>query len=77
MEGRIEKQWITFKEACFPPDLSKQQSTDLKRTFYGGAAGFLNAMTEVTVSEMETEDLLSEVTSELLTFNQDVKDGRS
>jgi hypothetical protein len=74
---RLEKQWQLFKEAVFPPGLSKQQSIDLKRTFFGGAAGMIAVMTEVPVESMTTEDLFSEVQAELLTFNEDVKAGRA
>ena len=74
---RLEKQWQSFKETCFPPGLSKQQNIDLKRTFFGGAAGLIHVMTEIPVESMTTEELFSEVQAELLTFNEDVKAGRA
>ncbi len=74
---RLEKQWLSFKAACFPPNLSKQQNIDLKRTFYGGAAGLIAAMAEIPVESMSSEDLLSEVQADMLTFNEDVKAGRA
>jgi hypothetical protein len=75
--GRLEKQWQSFKVACFPPDLSKQQTIDLRRTFFGGAAGMIAAMTEIPVESISTEDLFSEMQAEMLTFNEDVKAGRA
>jgi hypothetical protein len=77
MEGMLDRQWQTFKAACFPPDLSKQQNIDLKRTFFGGAAGLINALNEVPIESMDTSDLLSKLQMELLTFNEDVKAGRA
>jgi hypothetical protein len=77
MGGRLEMQWQDFKKVCFPPNLSKQQSIDLKRTFFGGAAGLIGAMRDIPVDSMSTEDLFSELQAELLTFNEDVKAGRA
>ena len=77
MSGRLEGQWETFRATCFPPNLSKQQSIDLKRTFFGGAAGMIYAMTETPLGSMSATDLFTELQTELLTFNEDVKAGRS
>jgi len=77
MEGMLEREWQTFKAACFPPNLSKQQNIDLKRTFFGGAAGLINALTKVPIESMDTSDLLSLLQTELLMFNEDVKAGRA
>lgn len=77
MSGRLENQWQSFKAACFTSNLSKQQNIDLKRTFYGGAAGLIVAMAEIPVESMSMEDLLSEVQAEMLTFTEDVKAGRA
>jgi hypothetical protein len=77
VSGRLERQWQSFKGSCFPPNLSKQQNIDLKRTFFGGAAGLINAMTEIPVESMSTDELFSEVQAELLMFNEDVKAGRA
>ena len=74
---RLEKQWQQFAAACFPPDISKQQRIDLRRTFYGGAVGLLAAIGEIPIDKMSTEDLLTEVQSELMNFNEDVKAGKS
>lgn len=73
----LAAEWESFRHACFPPDLSKQQMIDLRRTFFGGAAGLLSAMSSASLEEVGTEDLLSAVQTELLTFNEDVKAGRA
>lgn len=73
---RIEKEWEVFCASCFPPDLSKQQRIDLKRTFYGGMTGFIAILYKSTPDESE-EDLLSSLQSELYIFNEDVKAGRA
>lgn len=77
MEGMLDRQWQTFKAACFPPNLSKQQNIDLKRTFFGGAAGLINALNDVPLASMDTSDLLSQLQAELLMFNEDVKAGKA
>lgn len=75
--NRLERQWQSFKAACFPPDLSKQQAIDLRRTFFGGAAGLIAVMAEIPIKDMSTEDIFSEVQAEMFMFNEDVKAGRA
>jgi hypothetical protein len=75
----IESEWRSFRRACFPPDLSEQHEKDLKRTFYGGAAGLfgflmqdLSAGGEVTEGDMK---MIRDVALELHLFNEMVKQG--
>lgn len=75
--GRLEKQWQSFKAACFPPNLSKQQAIDLRRTFFGGAAGFVAVLKDVALEDESTENLYSDLQTELMIFNEDVKAGRA
>jgi hypothetical protein len=76
MGNRIEKEWQSFKDACFAPNIAKQQCIDLKRTFFGGVAGFIAVTMKSDPKESE-EDLLSDIQSELMHFNEDVKAGRA
>lgn len=75
-QDRLAREWDSFCRAAFPPGLSKQQMTDLKRTFFAGAKGFIN-LVEGSDPSMSEEQLLSEVQIELLTFVEDVKAGRA
>jgi len=75
---RIEQEWKVFARACFGGEesLPKQQRIDLKRTFYGGIAAFIAIAHKSPTGESE-ENLLTDVSMELLTFNEDVKAGRA
>jgi hypothetical protein len=70
----LEQEWQAFVAAVFPPNLSKAQMIDLKRTFFGGAKAALNIMSDPSQAEEQT---VSEVIAELWTFNEDVKAGRA
>ena len=75
--GLIEKQWLDFRKAVFPPNLPKQQYIDLRRTFYGGMAAFIVAGSEKSEEEQSGEEFLSLIQAELMTFNEDVKANRA
>jgi hypothetical protein len=71
---RIEDEWRSFCITCFS-DISEQQYIDLRRTFYGGVAGFINIVTQH--SDIPVEQLYEELKDELRTFLRSVKEGRS
>lgn len=76
----IESEWRKFCLACFG-DISDQQYTDLRRTFYGGASAlffaFMNMLdpgTEPTDADLEK---VSALRDELVAFNESVKAGKA
>ena len=77
IHDRLENKWREFCLACFGANLPKQQYIDLRRTFMGGAVGLLAVFMELPEAALSTEQIMSEVQAELLTFNEDVKAGRA
>lgn len=73
--NRVANEFDIFCQAVFPPDLSKQQRIDLKRTFYAGIAAFF--ILAVKYAGESEEDTITAIQMELLHFNEDVKAGRA
>jgi hypothetical protein len=74
--NRIELKWLEFVAACFDlgDKTTQQQYIDMKRTFFGGVAGFLNILANADIES--DEDLVADIRAELQTFLDDVKAGR-
>jgi hypothetical protein len=74
----IEKEWRKFCLACFG-DISEQQYTDLRRTFYGGASAMYFSLLSMLDPGDEPTDAdlqkMRDLHAELHKFNEDVKAG--
>jgi hypothetical protein len=76
----IEKEWQSFRVACFG-NISEQQYVDLRRTFYGGVSSlYFILMSSFDSGDEPTESDLQrmrELHNELHLFNDAVKAGEA
>lgn len=76
----IEKEWRKFCLACFG-NISDQQYTDLRRTFYGGVSALLFIqLSKLESGEEPTENdmaMMHSIQDELAQFGHEVKAGRA
>jgi hypothetical protein len=79
LRSRIQEEFDGYVKAAFPPDISAEQMTDLRRTFFAGACSLHGLiMSELSPGLEATQDdlaMMLAISAELLAFDQMVRRG--
>lgn len=77
--GTIKGGWESLSEAIFTANSSNVQISEMKKAFYAGAATAINVMIEISAHEVcedEGAEIFESLRQEILTFKEQLKNGK-